>query len=124
MEDIENQLPENLKEELIKKFNMDPPDGFNNNVMDRVYAIREKRRIFRKVFLIVISSVLILSVFLFTGDFNNEQNVVQNQHVVFNGLRKAIFLMKQGFIPFIIFSLSTTIFIDMLIKRLKNLEYL
>lgn len=124
MEDFDTHLPEDLKEGLIKKFKMDTSDGFNNDVMNRIYEIREKRRIFRYVCFIVISSVLILSVILFTGNYNNGQGLVQNRHVLFNIFQKVVFLMKLGFIPFIIFSVSTTILVDMLFKRLINPEYI
>ena len=121
----EKAVTPEIKAGLIKKFEMETSPDFTEKVMLEVNAVQKERSAYFKVMIIVLFSFTCLAWIVFTGDFKRMEIISINPNPIFGIIQKLIFMLKPVFVSFIIFSISTTIFLDLLIKRLihKKIHY-
>ncbi|HLF33435.1 MAG TPA: hypothetical protein VI583_04330 [Cyclobacteriaceae bacterium] len=120
MIDEGNHLNEDIRAGLVKKFYMDTSPDFTAKVMRDINVARNAQRTFRKVLLVAMISVFCIGLIVFTGNQSQLSLETLNPSPVFGFIQKLIFSLKPGLVLMIIFSVSTTIFIDSLMKRLTG----
>ena len=116
MKKDEDYFSTEIKDGLIKKFHIETSPGFTEMVMQKAKAKDKERKMFLKIFIIVLFSFISLAIIYLVGDLNGMKNLSFNPNPIFGNIQKMIFMLKPGFILIIIFSVATTIFLDLLIK--------
>ena len=116
----ENHLNEDIRAGLVKKFYVDTSPDFTGKVMQEIKVTRNAQRNFRKVMIIAMISVSCIGLIVFTGNQNQINLESLNPSPVFGFIQRLIFSLKPGLVLMIIFSVSTTMFIDSLMKRLTG----
>jgi hypothetical protein len=123
MKNSDIEINEYLKEAIRKKFDVAASGGFTEGVIHRIKKKKEQKHHRIRLYLLIFIIILIFIDFLFIENIRSPGQLFSTDYNYIRIFEGFTHFWEQKIVQIILFSISSTILLDMILRRKKKLKF-